>query len=73
MATPPTLATDWIAGSFGSVRATDDGGALEVEATAPAAVVAGEAPFPSSSPEQAASAAAVSSTRMERTRMVAPL
>jgi hypothetical protein len=46
---------------------------LEVEAAAPAIVVAGEAPFSSSSPEQAVSAAAVSNTMMERARMVAPL
>jgi hypothetical protein len=73
METPPTLAIDWIAGSFGSARATDDGGVLEVEVTAPAdVVVAGEAPFPPPSPEQAATAAAVSSTRTERTRIGCP-
>jgi hypothetical protein len=49
MVTPPALATGWIAGSFGSARATEDGGALEVEAAAPLEVVvvaAGEAPSP---------------------------
>jgi hypothetical protein len=66
MAMPPALATVWIAGSFGSARASEDGGALEV-------VVAGEAPFPPPSPEQAATAAAASSTRMDRALIVAPL
>ena len=60
MVAPPALATDWIAGSFGSDSATEDGGAPEVE------VVAAEAPVPSPSSEQPATSAA-SSTTMNRT------
>jgi len=65
MVAPPALATGWIAGSFGSASATEDGGTL--------VVVAGEAPLPPPSPEQAAAAAAVTNTRMVRARMVPPL
>jgi hypothetical protein len=43
-----------------------------VEAAAPVEVVAGEAPFPPPSPEQAATAAAASNTRMDRARIVSP-
>jgi hypothetical protein len=66
MVVPPALATDWIAGSFGSERATEDGGTLEVE------VAADDAPVPPPSSEQPATTAA-SNTKKNRTRMIAPL
>jgi hypothetical protein len=65
MATPPALATDSIAGNFGSANATEDGGALEV--------MVGEPPLPPPPPEQAVIAAAANSTNTGRARMIAPL
>jgi hypothetical protein len=67
MATPLTLRTGWIPGNVGSAR---DGEALEVAAAAPlGAEVADETMVPPLRPEQAETAATVSSTTTDSTRM----